>query len=81
MKKVEESVANGIIFKTVAAAIRPPLVRIPKRIPLVFIIQHMGTTNKVNMMVPQFAIMATVLDPQPGYAAFILSLRGPHKFH
>lgn len=36
------------------------------RSPRVFMSQHMGATNIRKVIGPQLAIMATVLEPQPG---------------
>lgn len=81
VKNSDESVAEGMILRMVALPTKTPQVRTPTRIPLVSISQHIGATKTVKVMVPQFAIIATVSEPQPEYAALTLSLRGPHKFH
>ena len=43
--------------------------------------QHMGMKSKLYMIVPQLTIRDTVDGPQPGKAAFILSLMGPQIVH
>lgn len=81
VKKESEWVKKGIILTTVPMATRITHVRTPTRSPLVSISQHMGTTLKTKVMVPQLAIMATVWDPHPVKAASTLSLMGPQVFH
>lgn len=65
----------------VPMAMRAALNTTPARSPNLCIPQHSGMTKIIYMMVPQLTIRATVDGPQPGKAASMLSLMGPHVPH
>ena len=59
----------------------PALVTTLARNPYCCIAHHNGITHTTYIMVPQLVMSATVDMPQPGKAAFMLSLMGPHVVH
>lgn len=69
------------VLRAVPRANIPAAVSTPARKPKAWRNQLVMRTNPMVAKVPQLAIMATVEDPQLGYAASTLSLRGPQVDH